>query len=686
MKPFVRLSCFCGVIVALLATDSSRAGAAIRSLTLDDLASLREVEDPQISPDGAWVAYTVRRRDFEEDDRDTDIWMASWDGQQSVRLTTSKKGETTPRWSPDGRYLAFLSSRDYKAETEQIWILNRAGGEAERITDLKGGVEDFAWSPNGKRLAIIASDPDPDAPDPEQPEAKKKTPKPIVIDRFYFKEDRTGYLGELRQHLYLFDLETRKADLLTPGKLNEYLPSWSPDSQTIAFVTKGGEDFDRSDNWDIFLIEAKPGAQPRQLTTYGGADCDPTWGSPPAWSPDGSMIAYPRGGDLKLIYYSVQQLAVIPVSGGPERLIAPQLDRNISQPVWSADGASILLLLEDDRNQHLARIPAGGGPVDRLITDRRVVSAFDLGPDGKLAALSTTPQAPAEVFALNGAALRPLSNQNQSWLSNIQLGAVEEISFPSQDGTEIHGFLIKPPDFQTGRKYPTLLQIHGGPVAQFANEFDFDFQLLAAHGYVVVAANPRGSSGRGEAYSTAIYADWGYKDTLDVLAAVDYAVAQGIANPGRLGVGGWSYGGMLTNYTIATDTRFKAATSGAGISNILAGYGTDQYIKEYEAELGVPWKHFDTWIHVSFPFLHADRITTPTLFLCGQKDFNVPLLNTEQMYQALRSLGVDTKLIIYPDQYHSIRKPSYERDRLERYLNWYDKYLMPPPSEPQPPA
>jgi dipeptidyl aminopeptidase/acylaminoacyl peptidase len=259
----------------------------------------------------------------------------------------------------------------------------------------------------------------------------------------------------------------------------------------------------------------------------------------------------------------------------------------------------------------------------------------------------------------------------------VTLGSVEETRFTSQDGSEIHGFLVKPPDFQPERKLPAVLRIHGGPVGQFQSSFDFEWQVLAAHGYVVIAANPRGSSGRGEKFQAAIYADWGNRDAEDVLAAVDDAVRRGIADPDRLAVGGWSYGGMLTNYVIARDSRFRAAASGAGISNILAGYGTDQYIREYEQELGPPWKSLDTWLKVSFPFLHADRIRTPTLFLCGEDDFNVPLINSEQMYQALRSLGVATELVIYPGQYHGIRKPSYMRDRLERYLAWYGEYTKP---------
>jgi dipeptidyl aminopeptidase/acylaminoacyl peptidase len=349
----------------------------------------------------------------------------------------------------------------------------------------------------------------------------------------------------------------------------------------------------------------------------------------------------------------------------------------VQSPVFSPDGSQITFLVEDDGTMQLARVPAAGGEVERIVSGRRVVSALAAGPGGKLALLISSATEPEEVWALDGKEPRRLSHQNDEWLAGLRLGAVEETRFASKDGTEIHGFLVKPPDFETGRRYPAILRIHGGPVDQHSCAFDLDWQILAAQGYVVLAANPRGSSGRGEKFSLVIWADWGHKDAEDVLAAVDDAVKRGIADPDRLGVGGWSYGGILTNYVIAQTTRFAAATSGASISNILAGYGTDQYVREYEAELGLPWKNTEHWVKLSFPFLHADRIRTPTLFLCGDEDFNVPLLNSEQMYQALRSLNVPTQLIIYPGQYHGLRKPSFLRDRLERYIAWYDKYVKP---------
>ncbi len=667
-------------VLGLLLLSGISPAADKRSVTLDDLARIRDVSDPQLSPDGGWVAYTVSSTDLAGDRHDRDVWMTSWDGRQSVRLTSSKKSESSPRWSPDGKYLAFVSDRDTDEETEQIWLLPRAGGEAERVTSFPGGVEDYDWSPDGKRLVVAAEDPDADAPEPGKEKSekeKKKAAKPIVIDRFQFKEDITGYLGKKRTHLYLFDVATKTSEPLTTGTANELLPSWSPDGKAIAFVSKRAADMDRTDNWDVFAIEPRTGAKERQITTYEGADNSPDIESRLAWSPDSQSIAYFQGGPDRLIYYATRHLAVVPAAGGAPRVLTAELDRNVQAPHWTPDGKRILFLLEDDGAFHLARIPAEGGPIERLVTGRRVVAGLTTSPDGKVAILMGSPVQPDEIYAVEGAEPRRLSRQNDDWLAQVRLAPVEDTKFSSKDGTEIHGFLATPPDYVSGKRYPAILRLHGGPVDQFQASFDFEWQILAANGYVVLGANPRGSSGRGEKFSLVIWADWGHKDVEDVLRAVDDAVRRGIADPDRLGVGGWSYGGMLTNYVIAQDGRFAAATSGAGISNILAGYGTDEYVREYEAELGKPWKNPEAWAKVSFPFLHADRIKTPTLFLCGESDFNVPLLNSEQMYQVLRSLGVPTQLVIYPGQYHGLRKPSYLRDRYERYVAWYDKWVKP---------
>jgi dipeptidyl aminopeptidase/acylaminoacyl peptidase len=285
----------------------------------------------------------------------------------------------------------------------------------------------------------------------------------------------------------------------------------------------------------------------------------------------------------------------------------------------------------------------------------------------------STPTTPPEVYTVEaGGKLRQLSRQNAAWLKEVDVAPTVRTSYKSADGTEIHGFLVTPPGAPAGKRLPTMLYSHGGPQSQSAAEFSLMWQIFAGHGYAVVATNFRGGTGRGEAFAEAIYADWANPAVADDLAAVDDAVARGVADPDRLVVGGWSYGGILTNYVIASDTRFKAAVSGASISNVFAGYGTDQYIRDYEIELGRPWEHPEVWMKVSYPFFHNEKIVTPTLFMAGDKDFNVPLLNSEQMYQALSSRGVPTQLVIYPGEFHGLKRPSFLKDRMERWLAWYD--------------
>jgi dipeptidyl aminopeptidase/acylaminoacyl peptidase len=663
----------CFLFVLFLGLHFSLGDDATRLLRPEDFAALRNVDEPNISPDGQSVAYVVGTVDLAKDKQPQNLWLAKTDGSENRALTFGENAQTHPRWSPDGKWLAFLSGRGDEKDNDQLWILSSAGGEAEQLTKEKGSVDDFAWAPDSKRLVLVVQDPDPR--DPETKEKEKKTVPPIVIDRYQFKADIAGYLTNHWSHLKLLDLATRQLAALTSGEHADVLPAWSPDGKQIAFVTKRGDDPDRTENWDVYLIEPKPGAKEKQLTTSPEADAHPDWESAPAWSPDGKTIAYIHGGDPKKIEYAVHSLATIPASGGEAKILTTALDRNLLQPHWAPDGRSIFAVLEDDGSETLVRVAAEGGAPEPVVGGRRKVTAYDVGPDGQVIVRASTPERPYEIFASAPNELRCLTKQNDKFLAGIQLGPVEETKFRSKDGTEVHGFLVHPPNEKSGRKLKTLLRPHGGPQSQYAAEFDFEKQLFAANGYLVLLPNPRGSTGRGTDYAMGIYADWGHVDVEDDLAAVDDVVRRGLADPDRLGVGGWSYGGMSTNYLIASTTRFKAATSGASISDILAGYGTDQYIRDYENELGSPWSHPEIWSRISFPFLHADKIKTPTLFLCGESDFNVPLLNSQQMYQALRTLGVPTELVIYPGQFHGLKKPSYLLDRFQRYLAWYAKYL-----------
>jgi dipeptidyl aminopeptidase/acylaminoacyl peptidase len=286
-----------------------------------------------------------------------------------------------------------------------------------------------------------------------------------------------------------------------------------------------------------------------------------------------------------------------------------------------------------------------------------------------------------EIYAVQGGALRQLTHQNDELFAELDIPPTEEVNFKSKDGTDVHGLLTYPVGYVKGTKVPLLLRIHGGPNGQDAHQFSVERQVFAANGYAVLAVNYRGSAGRGQKHSYAIFADWGHYEVEDLLAGVDHVIKMGVADPDKLGVGGWSYGGILTDYIIATDHRFKAATSGAGTAFTVSFYGTDQYILQYDYEIGPPWtaKGWETYVKISYPFLHADRIKTPTMFLGGERDFNVPVQGGQQMYQALRSLGIDTQLVIYPNEFHGISRPSYVKDRYERYLNWYSKYVLKKP-------
>lgn len=701
-KPLLSFAFLLGGAAAAAAADEKP------PFSPSDAQRLLDVSNLAISPEGDWVAYTVRSTNVEKDKRSTDLFMVSWDGTRRVQLThTEDASEGSPRFSPDGRYLGFIASRggedddskDPKGKA-QIWLLDRAGGEARRLTELPGGVSSFVWSPDGQRLAIVAPDPDPE--DAEENECehengeeagagadseytdekakagkKAKTKKPIVVKRFLFKADRKGYLGEQYERLYVFDLDSKKTIPLTPeGAFDSSEPAWSPDSKHLAFTSKrpseAQPDPDRTSNTDIYVVEAAEGATAMKLTAWTGPDSDPIW------SPDGSKIAYVQGPSELYDFYDPSQLAVTSPSGGPPSLPTEELDRAVSNVRWSNDGRHLRFRFDDDRERYVGSVPAEGGKIERHSVDggtlgHGVITQFEIGKNGT-AVLANAPNRPTEIYRLeDGLAL---SDHNRELRQSIAWADVRGIDTTNKGGTRVGSMLYLPPGYEEGRAYPTIAYIHGGPVSQDGFDFDWMAQAFAGAGYVVVQPNYRGSSGRGSAFSRTLFAKWA-DGVRDIHAVLDQLVAQGISDPKRLGIGGWSYGGINTNYAIATDTRFAAAVSGSGIANLLTGYGTDQYIQQYEKEIGLPWDEeaLPLYLDLSFPFLHADRIETPTLFMCGEKDFNVPLINSEQMYQALRSLDVPTELVIYPGQYHGLTVPSYLSDRAERMIGWYDRFL-----------
>ncbi len=660
----MKSACISLLPALLLCLQLTAQPAPPRPLKPSDLYALPSVGDAQISPDGNWIAYTVSTIDSIKDRRHASIWMVSRDGSQDIQMTSSPEGESRPRWSPDGKYLAFLSGRQ-DAKGSQVWLMDRRGGEGKKLTDIKGGVNDYAWSPDAKKLLLTLTDQE------REDSSKIKTTKPYVIDRYHFKEDVSGYrFQKLFTHLYLLDVETKKIDTLTRGNYDDGSAVWNPQGTQIAFVSNRTEDPDKNQNSDIFLVEPRPGAPIMRLTSWTGSD------NSPQWSPDGKWIAYTRSTSSEdYIMYDQPVLALLPASGGEPRLLSLGLDRPVSNPRWSKDGMSITALITDDRQRYVGSFRIPGGEISRVADGQRSFSTLEAASAGSWLVIMSDPHTPSEIYMLENGKTRKLTSHSDAFLSRVTLATVEGFTSRSADGTAVSGILYRPALSQPGARLPLILFIHGGPVGQDDYGFDFTRQVLASGGYAVAAVNYRGSNGRGLEFCKTISADWGHKEVIDLHGAVDYLVKQGIANPAALGVGGWSYGGILTDYLIASDNRFKAACSGAGTGFTLSLYGVDQYINQYNHEIGAPWKNIQGYLKISYPLLTADKIKTPTLFMSGEKDFNVPTAGSEQMYQALRTLGIPCELIVYPGQFHGLTTPSYLNDRLERYLAWYDKYL-----------
>ena len=664
---------------SLLAPHARSAGAQNsqsqkHNLTVDDYVRIKEVSDPQISPEAKWVAYTVETHDLKEDKNEERIWMVATAGGEAIPLTGENVSSSHPRWSPNGKYLAFLSARE--EGKKQVWLLNRSGGEAQQLTDTIQDVDHFAWSPAGDRLVLVLQDPTPDEveagkhkDDDTKPKSK---PRPWVIDRLLFKEDEAGYLDRRRTHLYVFDMASHKMTQITSGDYDDSAPAWSPDGRSIAFVSNRSEEPDRNFNDDIWVVSADNTDEGKSLvrvTTNPGTDVAPTW------SPDGKWIAFASQLDPKLFQYATFHLGIAPSGGGEEKVLTRALDRNVSSPHFSSDGKRIYFIADDDGTQNLLRTSPAGGEIKRPIGGRLMLNSYSIAADGTVAAQIGTVERPDEVYLLPaGGDLRRITTTNDALMAQIRLPSVEYVHFKSKDGTTVAGYLYKPPDYTPGKQYPAILQPHGGPVGAYYAEFDFKPQLYAANGYVVLTPNPRGSSGYGEDFCKAIYADWGDKDFQDDMAMADYAVAQGIADPEKLGVGGHSYGAISTNFIVTQTTRFKAAISDAGEFLYATNWGHDEYVREWEIELGLPWENRALWEKLS-PFNRVTKITTPTLIEGGDVDWNVPIINGEQMYESLKRLGVPTLLVVYPGEHHEFQRPSFIEDRFERNLAWFGHYV-----------
>jgi len=657
-------------LILLLLPVFSLAQDRERPITIDDIMAMKSVGDPQVSPDGEWVAYTVRQRDLEEDESETQIWIVSSSGGEPIVMTAADTSASSPRWSPDNKYLSFKAAKGEKAKP-QVWNLNRMGGEAIQVTNVKQGIDSYDWSPDGSRMLLRIRDPRP--ADLTEDDEDDEQPLPHVIDRMQFKQDYVGYLDRRRAHLYVYTPGDEEPVQLTTGDYDDSDPVWSPDGKSIAFVSDRSEEPDLHYGTDIWTVAVDGEHTLQQVTSHPGRDYSP------AWSPDSKSIAYVSSTGMDIggsALTPTRRLAITEVGNDERQVLTPDLDRNVSDPAFSANGRNIIFRLEDSGQVHLASVRTNGSNLQRELERRVTVRDVATG-GGRTVLLLAQADEPTELYTFDDGNLAKLTDVNGELLGEVARADVEKLRFESADGTPVEAFFVRPVGYDPAVRYPTILWLHGGPAAQFSYSYSEIAQLFAANGYAVVMPNPRGSTGYGEEFAQGTVAAWGEKDYQDVMAAIDHGIEIGLVDADRLGVGGWSYGGILTNYVITQTTRFKAASSGASLGLVTANYGHDHYQLMYELEFGLPWEEPERWIKLS-PFSKVEAITTPTLWMGGALDWNVPIINSEQMYIAMKRLGRETQLVVYPDEHHGIRRPTFEKDRLERWMAWFGHYLKEP--------
>jgi dipeptidyl aminopeptidase/acylaminoacyl peptidase len=492
-----------------------------------------------------------------------------------------------------------------------------------------------------------------------------------VIDRLQFKQDYIGYLDRRRTHFYLFD-GAQDPVQITSGDYDDKDPKWSPDGKKIAFVSKRDGDPDGNDNSDIWTVSADMNANEyplTQVTKNKGSD------DSPSWSPNGKTIAYVTVTEPKKLWYATQNLALIDADGqGEAKIITQKFDRMVFNPTFANDGKSIYFTADDGGNSPLMSANVNNGALTVITKGETVVSDYDIGKNGMIATIQSSHHHPFDIHIVQKNGSERITKLNDDLLQGVPLAKVERLKVPGWNDEPVESFVYYPAEYVAGQAFPTIFLLHGGPVGQHDTSFNEWAQLYAANGYIAVLPNPHGSSGYGQPFTYALNRQWGVPDFADVDKTADHLVNVGISDGEKLGVGGWSYGGILTNYMITQSTRFKGAVSGASEVNHRANYGHDHYQLQWEIEFGLPWENIEAWEAIN-PFNNMGKITTPTLVLGGQVDWNVPIQNSEQLYQALKRRGIDTQLIVYPDEHHGIRRPSFQRDRYNRYLDWFKRYV-----------
>jgi len=659
-----------------------------RPVTAEDLYRFELISDPRITPDGTFAVYAQSRVDRETEKKYSDLWIVPTDGDPPRRFTHGDHVDSTPRISPDGASIAFLSNRDDEKQP-QIYRIPVAGGEAERVTNLKGSIQEFSWSPDGTRLVVGFRAKDQEQIEREEDEKRKDLG--LVsrrVTRFFYKLDGLGFLPDERTHLWIVNVETGEATQLTRGEIHdESNPTWSPDGREVLFCSNRTTDPDRDyAATDLFAIPATGGAERKIETPYG-----PKW--LPRCSPDGRSIAYlgMEGDDP----WGLSRLWIVPTDGSaPARCLTADHDVNVAgdsindlggvpqmPPTWSADGDRIYVQVSHHGRTTLHAVDLEGS-MTPIVDEPGVVCGFSLDEaDDRLLYAFGTMTDPGQILVRDGVggAPRTLTSVNRELLDELDLGAIEEVWFKGADDNDLHGWVITPPGFDPSREYPSILEIHGGPQTQYGWFFMHEFFALAAQGYVVYFCNPRGGQGYGDAHCRAIANDWGTVDYADLMAWVDLVSARPYVDESRMGVTGGSYGGYMTNWIIARSDRFSAAVTQRSVSNLTSMWGSSDFNWAFQKLFGdvSPWEGFENYWRQS-PISAFANVKTPTLVIHSENDLRASIEQGEQVFVALKYLGVETEMIRYPDEPHGLsRAGRTDRrvDRLNRIVGWFDRFL-----------
>jgi len=664
-----------------------------RPITAEDLYRINLISEPRISPDGRHVIYRQQRVDRKTEKKYANLWLIPADAGAPLQFTHGDQNDSLPRWSPDGKQIAFLSNRADKDKPAQIYIIPLGGGEARKLTDIEGEIGELSWSPDGRKLICTIRKTDPEAQERARDEEKKKLG---VVSRHYnrlfYKLDGYGYLPQERTHIWLVDARTGKARQLTDHPVwDETSPTFSPDGISIVFLSKRVDDPDMDDTADLYLMPVA-GGEMRKLKAPEGGKWFPTF------SPDGKWLAY-FGVEGKGYAYSYKNIGlwIVPLSGSkPAKNLTGNYDIHTApdvindcgspewmRPVWSQDGQRLYFQAAIQGSALLKSIATDGTDLRDVVGEGGTVGAFSLDKtQTRVAYFYGQMNDTGQIYLrdlTNGGRTRHLTRLNRDLFNGLDLGSVEEVWFKGSDGNELQGWILFPPGFNPRKKYPSIMEIHGGPITQYGKFFMHEFYYLASKGYVVYFCNPRGGRGYGEEHTKAIWGAWGGADYADLMAWADFMANKPYIDTKRMGVTGGSYGGYMTVWIIGHTDRFKAAVTQRCVSNFISEWGSSDlnWTFEHEVQAEPPFKDFKKWWEMS-PIAYIGNAKTPTLVIHSEGDLRCPIEQGEQVFVALKRLGVESEFVRFPDEFHGLSRTGRTDRRIVRLnhiVRWFDTYL-----------